>query len=1117
MNRKPVTARTQEIRIATAMTGGVSLAIWMGGVARELNLMQQAAWRRHHGQPAAPPPQATTGTDANVRDLYVRLLDLLDVTVSIDMLSGTSAGGINGALLGLARVRSLDLGNLRDFWLKSGAFEVLLRDPKEKNPPSLMYGDGVLLKELRKGLAELKGIDSGYTRPTADQQADEKTRLFITTTLLTGEASRFTDAFGTQVQDVDHRGLFEFNETDLGGDNAFDLVALAARCSASYPAAFEPAFVSFSTENIPDQPVMRRHANITRNHWVADGGLLANRPINPLLQCIFDRPAHRQVRRVLLYVVPSPGEMPDPRESPPEKETFDAPWTLGEALIKDLGSMLGQSIAADLRTLQQHNDRVDSLRDTRLRMAEIGAMVPPENEYRLLNGTAVLSDYQAREATWLVHPVISALMKALTTMTPEQMPPNWREELRPGGSAERDCRQNAAQSVSEQWVKPAWGDLDALAAFGRPAFDGARATVIAILQAAYVAESSSTPWVDLSDLSRRVHAGFVPENRPDADVVVEDMLGEMASQDGAPDLSAFAVQAATEYVNQLAPSPADLTEGWRELASIVKRLAEICPSADAELAIQESPFLQRPSAEQRKQRAARELGVYLAYLTAVPDTIPFRLFELHVATRSVLPVGGEIEQPVELIQVSADTRSTIAPERFTAAKKLTGMQLHHFGAFYKSSWRANDWTWGRLDGAGWLVHMLLDPRRIETLTETENVPVGHRAEWFYGKLRARVLGGGTEPENWSLELPGEDAITINAERVMDELRYLDKTDLQIPDSLPLTSLWVARRWQEWIAAHELPSVAAQMLGTPATQYAPWAVDTLRKAGNPDMAVTAARAATAAVQNGNWNEEHRKLIAALVSAEPATVLDLEAAQKIAEQLATCPVPDETLMQEVGEPLFTRTVTKALATTTATVTAVKEPPLSVASFFSSARTVTLVGYRAAAVTGGWPRTVALLGFGFIAAGIVAMTLDVAVVGLAGAGFVAAGLLLVSLAAWGWRRWLLPAVAGLAVLAAAGCVTIWRDDLFGKGDCNTECKDIGWVGQELWPLLREEWWQPLVGLIVLSLLAGLLSGAVVIGARAGGSWWKRRQDRKDDHNRRRRTRHDPKPDRAAQHESA
>ena len=34
---------TQDVRIAVAMSGGVSLAVWMGGVAREVNLLQQAS------------------------------------------------------------------------------------------------------------------------------------------------------------------------------------------------------------------------------------------------------------------------------------------------------------------------------------------------------------------------------------------------------------------------------------------------------------------------------------------------------------------------------------------------------------------------------------------------------------------------------------------------------------------------------------------------------------------------------------------------------------------------------------------------------------------------------------------------------------------------------------------------------------------------------------------------------------------------------------------------------------------------------------------------------------------------------------------------------------------
>ena len=46
-----VTADTQEVRLATTMTGGVSLAVWMGGVAREIDLLMQASKTRRRLQP----------------------------------------------------------------------------------------------------------------------------------------------------------------------------------------------------------------------------------------------------------------------------------------------------------------------------------------------------------------------------------------------------------------------------------------------------------------------------------------------------------------------------------------------------------------------------------------------------------------------------------------------------------------------------------------------------------------------------------------------------------------------------------------------------------------------------------------------------------------------------------------------------------------------------------------------------------------------------------------------------------------------------------------------------------------------------------------------------------
>jgi hypothetical protein len=42
-------------------------------------------------------------------------------------------------------------------------------------------------------------------------------------------------------------------------------------------------------------------------------------------------------------------------------------------------------------------------------------------------------------------------------------------------------------------------------------------------------------------------------------------------------------------------------------------------------------------------------------------------------------------------------------------EKLTGLQLGHFAGFYRHSWRANDFMWGRLDAATRIVDFLVDP------------------------------------------------------------------------------------------------------------------------------------------------------------------------------------------------------------------------------------------------------------------------------------------------------------------------------------------------------------------------------------------------------------------------
>ena len=94
------------------------------------------------------------------------------------------------------------------------------------------------------------------------------------------------------------------------------------------------------------------------------------------------------------------------------------------------------------------------------------------------------------------------------------------------------------------------------------------------------------------------------------------------------------------------------------------------------------------------------------------------------------------------------------------------MQFHHFGAFYKRSWRANDWMWGRLDGAGWLVHLVLDPRRVRWIVQAHAAEytdgANPAARWFLNRLTA--LG--------NLDLPNSEG-GLTEEGLLNELAFLD--------------------------------------------------------------------------------------------------------------------------------------------------------------------------------------------------------------------------------------------------------------------------------------------------------------------------------------------------------
>ena len=120
---------TKELRLALVCYGGSSLAIYMHGVTKELHRLVRASalarrgaggWRR-----VAERARASTGgcsarsPSATGKGVRTRVV--------VDVVAGTSAGGINGVCLAKALAHNLSLDVFRDLWFERGDIDELLR------------------------------------------------------------------------------------------------------------------------------------------------------------------------------------------------------------------------------------------------------------------------------------------------------------------------------------------------------------------------------------------------------------------------------------------------------------------------------------------------------------------------------------------------------------------------------------------------------------------------------------------------------------------------------------------------------------------------------------------------------------------------------------------------------------------------------------------------------------------------------------------------------------------------------------------------------------------------------------------------------------------------------
>lgn len=467
----------REVRFAVVMYGGVSLAIYINGIAQELFHMVRSTAKDATGsnallldssdipgrssnkvnrlsgtervyrklshllsnqallneyreflknQPSSKrqddsgqPAETVAASQENdigkkLEKILVENTEPINTRFVVDIMSGTSAGGINAIYLAKALANDQQIDQLKTLWLNEGDIALLINDKvsvaglelENQQPPQSLLNSRRMYLKLLESFDEMEKqnpSDASFESPYVDELD-----LFITATDLEGLTVpiRLSDSV---VYEKRHRHVFHFKystvesaadkkvaASDTGGANGAKtngarekfrndflannnpFLAFAARCTSSFPFAFEPmrlcdiddvletdpayenneefvsqrsGWTSFFNERLDPQTKKRKISFEQRSF--GDGGYLDNKPFSYATEMLMRRDAPVPVDRKLIYVEPSPEHPEDERA---RNKKPDALQNVKAALL-DLPTY--ETIREDLELVIQRNRLIE--------------------------------------------------------------------------------------------------------------------------------------------------------------------------------------------------------------------------------------------------------------------------------------------------------------------------------------------------------------------------------------------------------------------------------------------------------------------------------------------------------------------------------------------------------------------------------------------------------------------------------------------------------------------------------------------------------------------------------------------------------------------------------------
>jgi patatin-related protein len=705
----------REHRLAVVLYGGVSLCIYMHGTTKEINRLVSASAALAAGTHDAHDP-----SEAVYRDLlrWKAEDEGFRTDVVVDVIAGTSAGGINGVYLAKALAENRSQDRLREMWLDQADLKLLLRGPKWlpvplrapwvlarlKSTPAL-HGETMsrLLYEALVSMDEAPTPSAGSLVPPGSTLD-----LLVTTTDFYGYNREVQIWDPKSVHDEQHRHVFHFTATDAGGLGSAESLALAfaARATSCFPGAFEPVNRPSFTQTvgargaIPDslfRSYELANADPDKTFFV-DGGVLDNRPFSPAIEAIRGKPAEVEVERTLIYLDPDPAP-PLPRA---EGKLPDVLQTVAGAIA---GLPRKQPILDSLLEVQRMNTHVAALQEViRASFQEVAAEVlrtvsePPGTAHPQLADDERRLHVAARERVQIGYPTymrlrIGAMLNHLATVS--------------SVVCDYPSDSTHAMLVLAAWQE--WGAQtellgQSLAAEGEPQL--LRAIDVEFSRRRFHFTLAGVNWI------YEHNPQMSQDERRRIDAVKQRLWGATLELSGATDevvrglaptlQAAFPEEAMRVFLNEHGFEPGEWLERKRAdfdllVGALTEGLGPVLQDIASRLYLDLLDLTASWSGDQRD-------GVLMRY-------VGFPLWDAQLLPLERLADGGE-RDAVKVMRTSPKDATLLTAS--ADEPKLKGTALLHFGAFTQRAWRENDYLIGRLDGSERLIRMLVadEPTRV---------------------------------------------------------------------------------------------------------------------------------------------------------------------------------------------------------------------------------------------------------------------------------------------------------------------------------------------------------------------------------------------------------------------